>query len=434
MEEEKKTIPPITDDRESVGLFIEPKKRKLVVLGIFSVIVIGALSTAAINTILPVIAEEIGGLQYFSLVFVAGTFGSVIFTPIAGGMGDKFNRKNLFLVSSILVSISMFFHTIVTSMELLIVLRVVVSACLGVALVTGLSYIGLIFPAKERMKWIGYYGTMTAAGSFAGPLLGGYLTSSLGWRSFFYFTVLLAFIGILVFYYNVPNVKKTNSSNSKLDFGGIGLYAILLLSIISLSTFGGKMFDWLSLTTIILIGLILILGTAFVLYEKHRKEKAFMSIDLFKNANFSLAFVSTFLSVACKLPFYMYLALYLQNILGYTVAASSVILSVFGITAVIFSLIFAPFISKTGYVKQSALIAVVVLTSISALCWVAASNSFFNVALLIGICILWGAASTVTNTIFIMIIQTTLPREFIGIATGNIQLEMALGSMIPVSI
>ncbi len=154
---------------ESVELYVDPKKRIPLVLGMFAVLFLGALTISALNTILTVISKKIGGLDLFSLVFVAATFGGVIAAPIAGGFINVVNRKNLFLISSALVIVIQVLHVFVPTMGAMVAVRALSTICLGFATVSALSLIAFIFPTKDRIRWLGFFGTMLASGSFLDP-------------------------------------------------------------------------------------------------------------------------------------------------------------------------------------------------------------------------------------------------------------------------
>ena len=419
---------------ENVVLYVDPAKRIPLVLGMFAVLFLGALTTSALNTILPVIAKGIGGLDLFSLVFVAATFGGVIAAPIAGGFINVVNRRNLFLIASGLIIAIQILHVFVPTMGVMIAVRALSAIGLSFATVSGLSIIAFIFPAKERIRWVGFFGTMLASGSFFGPLLGGFLAGGIGWQWFFYLTAAIAMVGFVIAAINLPKDNKVNRGAVKLDWGGLVLYAVLLLAAVTVISFAGKAFNWLSIATLGLIVVVVIAGFAFVKVEQKKDARAMMPMSLFRDSRFTLPFLAQFLATGAKVPFYIYLSLYLQKVLGYATTDAALVVTLFGAAAVVFSLFFAPFAARTGLVKQSAFAALVVLTAISIIAALAGFFSFYNVPMLIVMCIIWGCASTMTNTTFTMIVQTILPKEVIGIATGNIQLALSLGSMIPVAI
>ncbi len=183
-----------------------------------------------------------------------------------------------------------------------------------------------------------------------------------------------------------------------------------------------------------LIVVAVIVGFIFVKVEQKKDARAIMPMSLFRDSRFTFTFIGEFAAIGAKVPFYIYLSLYLQKVLGYSTANAALVVALFAIAAVIFSLVFAPFAARTGLLKQSAFTATAILTAISIVAALAGFFSFYNLPFLIVVCILWGCASTVTNTSFTMIVQSTLPKEVIGTATGNIQLASSLGSMIMVAI
>ena len=431
-EVKKTTVNPAVD--ESVVLYVDPAKRIPLVPGIFAVLLVGGLTTSALNTILPVIATEIGGLDLFSLVFIAASFGGVLFSPIAGGFINVVNRKNLFLISSALVIVTQIAHVFVPTMGMMVAVRALNAVCATFANITGLSLIAFIFPKKDRIRWLGFYGTMIAVGSFFGPVIGGFFTDNLSWQWFFYVTVAIAIVGFVVVAIYLPRDDQVNRKAVKVDWSGLLFYGISLMAALYLISFGGKAFDWASITTLGLVIAVVIAGFAFVKVEQRKDERAMMPMSLFRDSRFTLTFIAQFAAIGPAIPFFMYLSLYLQKVLGYTATNAGLFAGLSGVAAVCFSLVFAPYIAKTGLVKQSAFTALAVMTVISILTALAGFFSFYSLPLLVVVCIIYGCATPITTTVYIMIVQSALPKEVIGIATGNIQLAMSLGSMVSVAI
>lgn len=418
---------------EEVAIFVDPRKRVPIVLGIFAAITAGSLVTGALNTILPVICREIGGLEYFSLAFVAATFGGVLGSPIAGALSDVLNKKRLFIVSGIIAVLTMAMHAMAPSMFFIIALRFINSFSTSVILVTGLGFIASIFPPKERVKWLGFYGTAMALGSLIGPPLGSVCASGIGWRWFFYIVAAITLLGVADVAVMIPPID-TKKGAVKLDGPGLTVYAVLLVLLVVFINFGGSLFQYISVTGFILIVAIAALIFLFIQVEKKKGARAMIPLSLFGNPYFTLTFIGQFCGTGCKLPFYMYLSLYMQNVLGYSTTKAAAIVTIYAITAFVWSIVFAPLVAKSGRIKSWCLGAMFVLTAVGVICFLAGMFSLYSLPLIVILCALWGCASTMTNTTFTMIAQTTLPKEVIGIATGNIQLAMSLGSMITVAI
>ncbi|RCJ32001.1 MFS transporter [Nostoc minutum NIES-26] len=155
-------------------------------------------SLGSILPTLPLYIQDLGGSKQ-EIGMVVGSFGIglLLFRPMLGRLADRYGRKLLLLIGTIVAAIAPFGYLIFTSIPLLMLLRVFHGISLA-AFTTGYSaLVADLAPLKQRGEIISYMSLTAPIGLALGPALGGYLEETSGYRLIFLLAAELAFIGLL---------------------------------------------------------------------------------------------------------------------------------------------------------------------------------------------------------------------------------------------
>ena len=163
---------------------MSPQSKVMTVfLGLLAAQFVSATSNTIISNAMPVIVAQIGGnaVQY-TWVITAGILANTIVTPVAGKLADLFDKKKLFIFSLVLFATASLLSGAAQSASQLIASRVLQGLGMGMMVTLTTVIMATIVSPRERGKFNGYMAASFAIATVAGPLLGGLIVDTLGWR------------------------------------------------------------------------------------------------------------------------------------------------------------------------------------------------------------------------------------------------------------
>jgi EmrB/QacA subfamily drug resistance transporter len=318
-------VPPVGDGPSAQALGFgaptgEEHRRILVVLGALMLgMFLAALDQTIVATALPTIAGDLHGLNHLYWVVTAYLLTTTISTPLWGKLGDLYGRKNLFQLAIVIFLVGSMLSGLSQSMVELIAFRAVQGVGAGGLMVGAQAIIGDVVPARQRGKYMGYFGVVFGVTSVAGPLAGGLFTQHLSWRWIFYINVPIGIVALFVIaaVLHLP----TNRVHHKIDWAGISLLSAGVTAIILMTTWGGTQYRWGSAPILGLALVSVVLLVAFCVVETRSTEPV-IPLALFRNRTFSSASGVGFIIGVAMFGAIIYLPLYLQAVHGATPTAS----------------------------------------------------------------------------------------------------------------
>lgn len=280
-----------------------------------------ALDYTIIFVAMPSLGNELGfttnHLQWVVSAYSLA-FGGLLL--IGGRLSDLLGRRRMFIIAMGIFGLGSLLGGLAESQLMLITARGLQG--LGAALLSPatLSLIMSNFKeGTERNRAMGIWASMGGVGMSLGLLLGGLLTSYVGWEATFFVNVPIAILVIIL----APIVLKESKNLSVtkgFDIAGtISVTLGLLLSVYYLIQ--APVEGWFSTSTLpyMIIGVTLLI--TFVVIEKRTKEPL-ISFQMFSNRNLTGAMLTAFLFSASFGSLYYFLTLYTQGVLEYTAIQS----------------------------------------------------------------------------------------------------------------
>ena len=420
---------PATDSPAGMGHRQVLEALSGLLLGMFVAILAGTV----VSTSLPRIISDLNGDQTaYTWVVTATLLATTVTTPIWGKLADLFNRKLLiqlalgvFVVGSALAGFSQDTGT-------LIAFRVVQG--LGAGGLTALSQVILadIISPRERGRYMGLFGGVMALGTVGGPLIGGLLTDSLGWRWNFYVGIPFAIAAILLLQRTL-HLPALKARKVKIDYLGAVLIAggvSLLLIWVSLAGQAGQ-FDWVSWTSAWMVGGAVAALVAAVIVELKVSEPI-IPMRFFKNPTFTFAVIASLAVGTAMFGTSVFLAQYMQLARGATPTQSGLLtLPMIG-GLLIASIVSGQLISRFGRWKPFMVVGASSLTV--GLLLMSTIHYDTNYGLVSVFMFLIGAGVGMTMQNLVLIVQNVTAPKDLGATSATVTFFRSLGGTIGVSV
>ncbi|MET7966973.1 MFS transporter [Micromonospora sp. NPDC005305] len=280
------------------------------------------LDSTVVNVALPRLGAEldasVAGLQWtvngYLLMLAA-------FVLLGGALGDRFGRRRVFLLGVVWFAVASMLCGLAQGTGWLIAARFLQGA--GGALLTpgSLSVLQASFDPDDRARAIGTWSGLSGVSTALGPLLGGWLIDAFSWRWIFFVNLPLAVGVVLAALRWVPESRDEAASRTgagrRFDVAGALLGALAL---------GGVTYALIDAPArgagspaVVAAAVLGVLGAVvFVLVERRRGDTAMLPTGLFGSRLFSVLNIFTVIVYAALGGFTFFLAVYLQNVVGWS--------------------------------------------------------------------------------------------------------------------
>src|SRR3954454_7560314 len=186
---------------ESAGAAPPPPSPRSLFFAVFPSIMLpmflAVVDKTIVATALPSIAASLGDVERISWIVIAYLIAGTVAAPVYGHFGDLYGRRKvMFVALSVFIAASCLCAA-AQSMLMLILARIAQGLGGGGLMTLSQALIGETVPPRERARYQGYLAAVVVCSSTFGPVAGGLLTQSLGWRSVFFVNVPLGAIAIL---------------------------------------------------------------------------------------------------------------------------------------------------------------------------------------------------------------------------------------------
>ena len=309
----------------------------------------GVMTFGTVNVALPTIAGHFEtDLPTVQWVVIAQTLTvSALLLPM-GRLSDMVGRKQVYMVGLLLLMGASVFAATSTSVFMLVMSRVVQGMGAAMTQGTGMAMITSVFPEEERGKGIGTHMSVIGTGGMVGPVLGGFLVSTLGWRWVFLVNLPLATIALLGAVLIMDSKLFFREQRGvRFDWQGAALSTAALVTFLLVMTNGYRM-GWGSPEIVSAVVFLIALVVGFIWWEK-RASAPMLDLSLFKTRVFSLGVLASFISFLSVASVRFIMPFYLQGVLGYRPAQVGLIMLPTAITMTIMGPVAGRLSDRFGY-------------------------------------------------------------------------------------
>ncbi len=424
----------LTTSKAAAGTPAAPQKMRREVLAPLSGLLLGMfvamLASTVVSSSLPKIIGDLGGTQSgYTWVVTATLLATTVSTPIWGKLADLTNRKLLIQLSLVIFVVGSGLAGLAQSTEMLIFFRVLQG--LGAGGLTALVQVVMadIIPPRERGRYMGLLGAVMAVATVGGPLLGGVITDSAGWRWNFYISVPFAVAAIILLQrtLHIPTHKRT----VKIDYLGAALIAAGVSLLLVWVTLAGNQFEWGSATSILMVaGAVVLLGLA--VFTEFKVKEPIIPMTLFKNRTFWLAVIASISVGVAMFGTSVFLSQYMQLARGKTPTESGLLTIPMIGGVLISSMVTGQLISRFGKWKRYMVTGSVLLTVGLLLMGTIRYDTSFSLVFVYMFVMGAGVGMVMQN--LVLIVQNAVDPRQIGTASASVAFFRSLGGTIGVSV
>lgn len=211
---------------------------------------------------------------------------------LGGALGDRYGRKRLLVAGIGVFALASLLCALAPSLVLLVAGRLLQGLGAAMLLPNSLAVLSATFKGKQRGRAVGIWAAAGAAAGAIGPLLGGWLIDTMGWRAVFYINLPIAALAMFLAWRFVPG--NTRDKPVALDPLGAGL-ASLGLACLTWGLAHASAEKHLTLWGGIALAAGIVIMLAFLWVERRAGERAMLPLRLFGSSAFSGLNLMTFL-------------------------------------------------------------------------------------------------------------------------------------------
>lgn len=237
------------------------------------------LEQTIVAVALPAMAADFGDLARVAWVIVVYLAAVAIAAPLYGRLGDAYGRRRLLLIALTISAVGAFCCSIAGSVEMLIAARIGQGLGAGGLMTMTQALISESVGARDRARYQGYLAVTAVIATGLGPIIGGFLTGSFGWRSIFVFYLPLIAIALLLAR-RLP-VNREAAAPLRFDVVGIGLVALSIGALLVAIELLRRSLD-APTAGLALLGLSIV-GFAVLAWWEHRAEDPLISPTLVRD-------------------------------------------------------------------------------------------------------------------------------------------------------
>jgi multidrug resistance protein len=402
--------------------------RLLAFVGILVVLFLVSTNMTVVGTALPRIIAELDGFHLYAWAFNAFIFTSTLAVLVTGRLSDTYGRRRLMLIGIVVFSVASAAAGFTGTMPQLVVLRAMQGIGGGMVIAMTWAALGDLFTPRERGAYQGFMSGVFALSSVIGPIIGGVLTDTVGWRWVFFVNIPIALVAFIMVARYLPQGARRGAR-------GLDVAGTLLLSTATLALLLALgVFETLASPPAVLVGALvattLVSSTLFVWWER-RAVHPLVPLVLFREPTMALATIGTSLGGAAMFAAIMYLPLYIQGVVGASAAASGFALAPMMVGFVVAGIVSGRAVSRSGWYKPW----IVGASALTVLAFAAggllAADS--SIPLIVTISFAMGLGLGPPLSLYVLAAQNATSPRLLGTVTSTVQFFRQIGGMLAVA-
>jgi EmrB/QacA subfamily drug resistance transporter len=390
-------------------------------------LLIVSLDTTALNVALPSMQRGLdastAGLQW---TIDAYTLVLASLLMLAGSTADRIGRKRVFMAGLIVFTIGSALCSVAPNLEALVAFRMVQAVGGSMLNPVAMSIITNTFTdPRERARAIGVWGAVVGISMAAGPLVGGALVDSVGWRAIFWVNLPVGLAALLLTLRYVPESRAPRARRP--DPVGqllvIALFGSLTYAIIEAPASG--------FSYVLPFAVVAVVALAGLLWYEPRRDEPLIDLRFFRSAPFSGATVIAISAFAGLGGFLFLSTLYLQNVRGLDALHAGLWMLPMAVPILLFAPLAGRLVGSRG--PRLPLVAAGVMITASGVLFAAFDAETSDRTLLLGY-VLFGIGFGLVNAPITNTAVSGMPRAQAGVAAAVASTSRQLGQTLGVAV
>ncbi|HEX9065296.1 MAG TPA: DHA2 family efflux MFS transporter permease subunit [Streptosporangiaceae bacterium] len=406
------------------------RSRRWLVLAIccMSLFIVG-LDVTVVNVALPSIGHElhasVSGLQWviasYSLVLAS-------LLILSGSTADRVGRRRTFQIGLALFTAGSLLCSLAPSLGALVAFRMLQAIGGSMLNPVAMSIITNTFTERaERARAIGVWGGVVGLSMALGPVVGGVLVSSVGWRSIFWINIPVGIAAIVLTALFVPESRAPRARR----FDPVGQILVMItLAALVYGIIEGPGRGWTSPLILGCFGVAAVALAVFVGYERRRPEPL-LDVRFFRSAPFSGATMIAVSAFASLAGFLLLNTIYLQDVRGLSALHAGLYMLPMAAMTVIWAPLSGRVVGARG--PRIPLITAGIALTIGAFTLTGLSASTSSVSLVVGY-LIFGVGFGLVNAPITNTAMSGMPRAQAGTAAAVASTSRQVGSSLGVAV
>ena len=389
---------------------------------------LAATETTFVTTAMPTIVAQLGGLSMFSWVFSGFMLSFTASIAVFGKLSDLFGRRRIYIAAMAIFLTASLLCGLARDMTELIVYRILQGIGAGGLMPLIFAIIGDVYSFEQRARVQGLFASVWGLASILGPVVGGFLVDGLSWRWVFLLNLPAGFLATTVLLLVWEDTSPRGGG--PIDYRGaialVGGIVSLLLALLAME----RVDAWRTHSTWVLVAIAAVLWITLWRVERSADDPI-VPVDLFGDRLFFAACGQAFAAGFAVFGSLTFIPLFVQTrfVVGATEAGAALIplLLPWVVSSNVGSRLILRFPFRTVALWGVAFVAI-------GLAGLTISGIATSRALYVVETSLVGIGMGLSSPIFLIAVQTSLPRAKLGTATSTLQLCRSIGVAIGVTV
>jgi DHA2 family multidrug resistance protein len=309
---------------------LSPTQKWAITLSVMLITVMQILDTSITNVALPHMQGSLStSVEETSWVITSYLAANAIVIPATAWLTGALGRRRLFLICTIVFTLSSFFSGLAPNLEFLIAMRILQGLGGGPVVPMAQATMWEIFPLRQRGLAMAVWGIGIMMAPILGPTVGGWVCDNWSWRWIFYVNLPIGILGFFMasaFLFDSPYARRPTS----VDWPGLVLM-VVGFGCLQLTLDLGEREDWFHSSRIVALAVMAAAAIAGFLVHALTAREPILNLGVFANRNFA---VGAAVMATVGFGFYsstVLLALFTQKLMGYDAWTSGLVLAPGGV-------------------------------------------------------------------------------------------------------